>query len=558
MTTRQAVCWLGSLVLLGGLTGCGPAVAEINATALGDPDGDQQPPGQEQPIHVPTCTDTEICTNGVDDDCNGIVDCKDPACRGLANCCVPSSEICNGLDDNCDGVADDGIAGLGQPCTFGVGACASIGQNVCSSDGLSVVCNAVPRAPGSEQCGNGLDDDCDGSTDCNDPDCSSAAECQTCTPRAELCNGVDDDCDGVVDNGFANLGQTCHAGVGACGADGHFVCNQGGTGTVCNAVAGAPDAERCSNGIDDDCDGTIDCFDSDCRTAEHCRVPCEETEGGNCNGDDGHGDACASADNSNGCSSDKFWAWCNRRNRDQGCADDLPEYGCIWEVYLRGWVDQRCDRPTIELFDLDGSGNSEFVCTATDGFTYTCTTPLVLSFDRAPVQFLVDTGAPGFDLSAAQDGSAVRTDWPTAATPWLALDRDGDGRISSGRELFGSATRIGERTASNGFEALAALDTNRDRVIDRRDPAFAQLLVWTDRDGDRVSQASELRTLSRAGVVRIDLEYQLVPRCDARGNCEVERARFVWQTRQGALHDGALSDVHLPVRPRAPLAIAGR
>ena len=59
-----------------------------------------------------------------------------------------------------------------------------------------------------------------------------------------------------------------------------------------------------------------------------------------------------------------------------------------------------------------------------------CNTPLVLSFDGAPVEYLTDDGH-AFDLSAT---TSQVTDWPTARTPWLALDRDGNGSIDDGSE----------------------------------------------------------------------------------------------------------------------------
>src|SRR5262249_54443520 len=71
-----------------------------------------------------------------------------------------------------------------------------------------------------------------------------------------------------------------------------------------------------------------------------------------------------------------------------------------------------------------------------------CNTPLVLSFDGAPVEYRIDS-AHAFDLNGTR--SQV-TDWPTARTPWLALDRDGNGRIDDGGELFGS---MSSRACSN-------------------------------------------------------------------------------------------------------------
>ena len=100
-----------------------------------------------------------------------------------------------------------------------------------------------------------------------------------------------------------------------------------------------------------------------------------------------------------------------------------------------------------------------------------CNTPLVVSFDDRPVTF-----SPGGQFSFAP-GVATATDWPTSSTPWIAIDLDGDGAITSGAELFGSNTALpGGTTAKNGFEALAALDANHDGKIDRDDPAFASLV----------------------------------------------------------------------------------
>jgi hypothetical protein len=173
-----------------------------------------------------------------------------------------------------------------------------------------------------------------------------------------------------------------------------------------------------------------------------------------------------------------------------------------------------------------------------------CSTPLVLAFGDESVRFT--HGAGGFDLVGA--GASVDTDWVDASTPWLALDRDGNGAIDDGRELFGSMTELptGVR-ASNGFVALAALDEDGDGWITAADGVFSRLLLWSDRDQDRHSTAGELIRAEDAGIVAISLGYRNEIRC-SDGNCEVERARFVFRDGRGAEQDGQIVDVHLALR----------
>src|SRR5262249_33833503 len=187
------------------------------------------------------------------------------------------------------------------------------------------------------------------------------------------------------------------------------------------------------------------------------------------------------------------------------------------------------DNGKLRWTDCVGTGSS------------TGSTPLVLSFDGAPVAFAASDAA--FDVNGTM---SVVTDWPAASTPWLALDRNGNGAIDDGSELFGSMTALSNGArAQNGFAALAELDSNGDGRITPEDAAWASLRLWSDGDGDRVSSARELGTLDARGVIAIDLAYTVSPRCDARHNCEIERASFRWVDANGAEHTGAIVDVHL-------------
>ncbi len=170
--------------------------------------------------------------------------------RGLVPLCDPRPETCNGLDDDCDGSTDEDLS---RPCSS---ACGS-GTETCVSGAWSA-CSAPDPRP--ETC-NGLDDDCDGSTDeglsraCSS-DCGSGtevcidglwADCSAPSPAIETCNGLDDDCDGSTDE---DLSRPCSS---ACGS-GTETCVSG-TWTGCTAPS--PQPETC-NGLDDDCDGLVD------------------------------------------------------------------------------------------------------------------------------------------------------------------------------------------------------------------------------------------------------------------------------------------------------------
>lgn len=315
--------------------------------------------------------------------------------------------------------------------------------------------------------------------------------------------------------------RTCRT---TCGSTSSQTCDGTGTWNQCRVPQ-----EVCNDGVDNDCDGRTDDRDFDCPPP---RRRCEDTEGNSCNGDPGYGNRCAPQDNTGGCSPARFHAWCNRRN---------PAYPDIWDNWIRNWVDSRCDGALAET----GTQYSTWYCTSSNNERFECTTPLVLSFDGQPVSFERSRASFAFT-----PGRSVRSDWPSAVTPWLARDVNGNGRIDDGAELFGSDTRLPSgRTAVNGFEALAALDDDGDGVVDARDAAFPSLLLWRDMDGDKRSTPDELEPLAQAGVASLSTGFVVRTRCDGRGNCERERGTFT----SASGRQGAVIDVYLRVHdaPRA-------
>ena len=151
----------------------------------------------------------------------GEVVCTNGAAVCDARAAEAQAESCNGFDDNCDGQTDEVFPEQNQVCSVGVGACSRSGTWLCTGGNLA--CDATEGDPGEERC-NALDDDCDGATDEDYPQlgtpcaaglgiCAAAGQV-ICDPidagrtrcdaepgsaSAEGCNGLDDNCDGTTD-----------------------------------------------------------------------------------------------------------------------------------------------------------------------------------------------------------------------------------------------------------------------------------------------------------------------------------------------------------------------
>jgi hypothetical protein len=185
----------------------------------------------------------ENCAGSVDTNCNGLVGCADPACVGLAGCCT---------------------AGTTRPCytgpngTEGVGPCHG-GTQLCSANGSYGPCMGEVL-PGTEigHCTDGIDNDCNGLTDCQDLVCWLDPAClpKTCTPNAtQPCYTGPSGTEGV---------GPCHGGTQTCASNGQS------WGPCTGEVLPAPEGGHCMDGVDNDCNGLVDCADPACATASNC------------------------------------------------------------------------------------------------------------------------------------------------------------------------------------------------------------------------------------------------------------------------------------------------
>jgi hypothetical protein len=123
--------------------------------------------------------------------------------------------------------------------------------------------------------------------------------------------------------------------------------------------------------------------------------------------------------------------------------------------------------------------------------------PLVINLGGGPVQ--LGTRAEGIDFDLDADGQRERIAFVTGTSGFLALDRDGDGTLNDGRELFGALS-------GNGFDDLAAYDSDGNGFIDAGDPVFEQLRIWVRDAGEE-----RLLVLADQGVGALYLGYSDTP-----------------------------------------------
>jgi len=251
--------------------------------------------------------------------------------KGLIQPCTPTTEVCNGLDDNCDGLVDNDPADAGGECAEiaqnhpGVGICeAGVLECVPTGEGSAELVCQGEVGPETEIC-NSIDDDCDGDVDAADESltdprldqsCGSEAvgECSpgtttcvlgivTCVgatgPAQDYCNGDDDDCDGVVDGSVPTGEEAASCSEDAdCPVSAPFCLPSTIAGaSVCalgpaDAVGNCPLEGSTCPGVRRCLDGVIQCVEGGAGTEEICDGADNDCDGLVDEGDPGGGAEC--------------------------------------------------------------------------------------------------------------------------------------------------------------------------------------------------------------------------------------------------------------------------
>ncbi|HAF1417180.1 TPA: calcium-binding protein [Salmonella enterica] len=173
-----------------------------------------------------------------------------------------------------------------------------------------------------------------------------------------------------------------------------------------------------------------------------------------------------------------------------------------------------------------------------DAFQHSHYDPIAIDLNGDGVKTISKSAGLVFD----HDGNlfAENTGWVSPEDGLLVLDKNRDGKISSGNELFGNNTLLnnGEK-ARNGYEALREYDENHDGVINKNDSIWSQLKVWQDKNSNAIVDDGELMSLEQLKIAGIKLNYQNINKTDSEGNAHLQQGDIIYENG----HIGMAEDI---------------
>ena len=167
--------------------------------------------------------------------------------------------------------------------------------------------------------------------------------------------------------------------------------------------------------------------------------------------------------------------------------------------------------------------------------------PIVLSFDGKAAELTAER----IDFDLDRDGRSDSLAGLGAGSGYLVLDRNGNGRIDDGSELFGAAS-------GDGFADLAKLDDDHNGWLDEGDAAFSRLGLWSGRPGEAV-QSLAARDVGAIALASVDSPFAL--KDDANRLLGEIRAAGIFLKEEGGV--GMVQQVDLAVTEAPPAASGG-
>lgn len=153
--------------------------------------------------------------------------------------------------------------------------------------------------------------------------------------------------------------------------------------------------------------------------------------------------------------------------------------------------------------------------------------PIVLDLDGDGIETIGANDFNGAMFDHDNDGIRTATGWVKSDDGFLVVDRNGDGIINDGSELFGDGTLLSNgKFAKNGYEALAEFDSNDDGIIDDKDINFNQLKVWRDLNQDGKTDQNEIFSLDQLGIKSLSLNYTNANKTYDNGNILAELGSY--------------------------------